>query len=65
MNKTADRLDMAMQHRKITGRELARQASVSECTVSGYRTGRLKPTYRTAKRIARVLGVKVEHLLNQ
>lgn len=57
------RLDVAMQQRFMTGRTLAKKAGVSECTVSSYRTGRWRPTRRTAARLAFALGVTPEWLL--
>jgi DNA-binding XRE family transcriptional regulator len=56
----ATRLKRLMAEHDINTQELAYKANLSMNTVSRLRTGIVtKPTYRTARSVARVFGVKI------
>ncbi len=60
---SGEKMTRAMRERGVLVTDMARATGISETTLYAVRSGRVKPTERTAWRIARHLGVKPESLL--
>lgn len=63
MSPISDRIFCLLQERRIGQKAFARQIGVSDKTVSAWRTGRAKSYTKYLSKIAEVLGVPVEYLL--
>lgn len=59
----ADRLNEALEYRKITAAELARELNVADATISNYKKGIYAPKQRRTEEISRILNVSVDWLL--
>ena len=53
----AELMELALEERKMTQRELAREIGVSPSRINDFMTGRAEPSLKIAKRICLTLGI--------
>ena len=56
-------MELALEERKMTQRELAREIGVSPSRINDFMTGRAEPSLKIAKRICLTLGITASAML--
>ena len=59
----AELIDLALEERKMTQRELAKEIGVSPSRINDFITGRAEPSLKIAKRICVTLGITASAML--
>ena len=59
----AELMELALEERKMTQRELAREIGVSPSRINDFMTGRAEPSLKIAKRICLTLGITASAML--
>lgn len=59
----AELIDLALEERKMTQRELAKEIGVSPSRINDFVTGRAEPSLKIAKRICVTLGITASAML--
>lgn len=59
----AELMELALEERKMTQRELAREIGVSPSRINDFITGRAEPSLKIAKRICLTLGITASAML--
>ena len=59
----AELMELALEERKMTQRELAREIGVSPSRINDFMTGRAEPSLKIAKRICITLGITASAML--
>ena len=59
----AELMELALEERKMTQRELAREIGVSPSRLNDFMTGRAEPSLKIAKRICLTLGITASAML--
>ena len=59
----AELMELALEDRKMTQRELAREIGVSPSRINDFMTGRAEPSLKIAKRICITLGITASAML--
>ena len=59
----AELMELALEERKMTQRELAREIGVSPSRINDFMTGRAEPSLKIAKRICLTLGLTASAML--
>lgn len=59
----AELIDLALEERKMTQRELAKEIGVSPSRINDFITGRAEPSLKIAKRICVTLGINASAML--
>ena len=59
----AELIDLALEERKMTQKELAREIGVSPSRINDFITGRAEPSLKIAKRICVTLGITASAML--
>ena len=61
--KIAELMELALEERKMTQRELAREIGVSPSRINDFITGRAEPSLRIAKRLCLTLGITASAMM--
>ena len=59
----AELIDLALEERKMTQKELAKEVGVSPSRINDFITGRAEPSLKIAKRICLTLGITASAML--
>ena len=59
----AELMELALEERKMTQRELAKEIGVSPSRINDFMTGRAEPSLKIAKRICLTLGITASAML--
>lgn len=59
----AELIDLALEERKMTQKELAREIGVSPSRINDFITGRAEPSLKVAKRLCVTLGITASAML--
>ena len=60
----AELIDLALEERKMTQKELAREIGVSPSRINDFITGRAEPSLKIAKRLCVTLGITASAMLD-
>ena len=63
MEQDLNRIKLVLVEKKKTGKWLAQELGVSECTVSRWASNKAQPNLSTLNDIAKLLGVDVKELI--
>ena len=58
-----EKLKKVLAERKITQKELAKELNIAPTTLNGYISNKREPDLETVKKLARILNVTTDHLL--